>query len=171
MKKKMVVAGVTALILIACGGFYFGGNIGIAEDEINGKQRETVSWREQDYIMTGASDGKSLYVGVMYMKDYSEAKYFLYIKKGGLSFGWHFLQSGSLTEADGIRAFDCGKYGTAYVALNKDKNIKKIEFEDGREPSVLDRRSGPVCERSQSVVRFYDAGGDIIEPNKITIKR
>lgn len=57
------------------------------------------------------------------MKDYLDAKYFIYLKRGGWYFGWHFLQSGGLTEINGIRAFDCGEYGTAYVALNKDNLV------------------------------------------------
>lgn len=65
------------------------------------------------------------------MKDYSDVKYFIYIKRGELYFGWHFLQRGGLIEIDGVRAFDCAKYDTAYVALNKDNIVNRIEFEDG----------------------------------------
>lgn len=170
MKKSILIC-VIVVLLVACCGFYFGGNIGIKEDKINNEQMETVSWQKQDYSVIGASDGESLYVGVMYMKDYSAAQYFIYIKKGGLSFGWHFLQSGSLTEADGVRAFNCGEYGTAYVALNENNNIQKIEFEDGREPSITENVGKPICERSKSVIHFYDASGNIVEPTKLTLKQ
>jgi len=170
MKKRILVS-VMIVLLIACGGFYFSGNIGIAEDKINHEQMKTVSWEEQDYSVVGTSDGKSLYAGVMYMKDYSDARYFIYIKKSGLSFGWHFLQSGSLTEADGIRAFDCGEYGTAYVALNKNNHVQTIEFEDGREPSTTENVGSPICERSKGVIHFYNAAGNMIEPTKQTLKK
>lgn len=170
MKKRILVC-VIVILLIACCGFYVRENIGIAEDQINQKQMETVSWEQQDYSIIGASDGESLYVGVMYMKDRSDARYFIYIKKKGLSLGWHFLQSGSLSEVEGVRAFDCGEYGTAYVALNKANNIQKIEFEDGSEPSVIENIGSPICECSKSVIHFYDAAGNMVEPTKQTLKQ
>lgn len=170
MKKRTIVFAVIIVLLIACCSLYLGGNIGIAEDKINREQRKTVSWDLQDYRITGASDEKSLYVGVMYMNDYSDAKYFIYIKKSGLSFGWHFLQSGSLSEIDGIRAFDCGQYGIAYVSMNTNGAVQKIEFEDGREPSTTENNVEKIiCERSQGVVHFYDANGNSVEYNTITI--
>ncbi|MDO4549084.1 MAG: hypothetical protein Q4D04_13395 [Clostridia bacterium] len=171
MKKGIIVVSVAAVLLIACCGFYFSGNIGIAQDKINHEQMKTVSWEKHDYSVIGASDGESIYVGVMYMKDYSDAKYFIYIKKGGLSFGWHFLQSGGLTEIDGVRALDCGEYGTAYVALNENNNVQKIEFEDGRKPSIKENVRSPICEHSKSVIHFYDAAGNIVEPTKLTVKK
>ncbi|RRD94449.1 hypothetical protein EII17_08105 [Clostridiales bacterium COT073_COT-073] len=164
MKKTKVVVGLGVIILLFYCGFYFKDRVGISEDKINAKQAETVSWNAQDYQTISASDNKSLYVGVMYMKDYSDAKYFIYVKRGGLYFGWHFLQSGGLTEIDGIRVFDCGKYGTAYVAMNKDNIVSRIEFEDGREASVMENIKGPICERSNTAVHFYDALGNVIEP-------
>ena len=85
-------------------------------------------------------------MGVMYMKDYSDAKYFIYIKKDGLSFGWHFLQSGGLSEIDGIRAFDCGQYGMAYVSINENGTVQKIEFTDGRNPSTTENVGKIICE-------------------------
>jgi hypothetical protein len=169
--KKRILVGVIIALLIACCGFYLSGTIGIAEDQINQEQMKTVSWEEQDYNVIGTSDGTSLYVGVLYRKDASDAKYFIYVKKSGLSFGWHFLQSGGLSEADGIRAFDCGEYGTAYVALNQNNNIQKIEFEDGSEPSVIENVSGPICEHSKGVICFYDASGNLVEPTKVTVKQ
>jgi hypothetical protein len=167
MKKRILIS-VVIILLIAFCGFYFSRNIGIAEDKINQAQMETVSWEKQDYIVTGTSDGGSLYVGVMYMKDDSDAKYFIYVKKSGLSFGWHLLQSGGLTEGDGLMAFDCGEYGIAYVALNQNNKIQKIEFEDGREPT--ENVGNTICERSKSAVFFYDASGTIVEPTKVTVE-
>ena len=168
VKKRALIAGVVALLI--CGGFYLSGNIGIAADEINDAQMRTVSWNPSDYCVTGTSSGGgTLYVGVMWMKDYSDARYFIYIKKGGLSLGWHFLQSGGLSEVDGLRAFDCGEHWTAYVALNQDGGVRRIEFEDGWEPSVREGVRGPICEQSRGVVRFYDAYGSVIEPNKVTL--
>lgn len=169
MKKGKVAVGLGVILLLFCCGFYFKDNIGIPKDKINAEQAKTVSWNAQDYQTISASDNKSLYVGVMYMKDYSDARYFIYVKRGGLSFGWHFLRSGSLNELDGIRAFDCGEYGTAYVALNKDNMVSKIEFEDGREASVIEKINGPVCEKSNAAVHFYDALGNAIELTRLTI--
>jgi hypothetical protein len=79
------------------------------------------------------------------------------------------LRSGELTEADGLKAFDCGEYGTAYVALNQNNKIQKIEFEDGREPTENIRST--ICERSKRAVFFYDAAGNIIEPTTVTLKK
>jgi hypothetical protein len=169
--KKHIFISVVVVLLIACCGFFLSGNIGIAEDKIIQEQMETVSWEEQDYNVIGTSNGDSLYVGIMYMKDYSDAKYFIYIKESGLSFGWHFLQSGNLDEAMGIRAFECGEYGTAYVALNKDNNIQKIEFEDGREQFIIENVSNPICGNSESVILFYDTSGNIVEPTRVTVKK
>lgn len=169
MKKRAIVIAAIIILLIACCGLYFGGNIGIAEDKINLEQMKTVSWGEQEYSVIGTSDGESLYVGVMYMKDYSDAKYFIYIKKTGLSFGWHFLQSGGLSEIDGIRAFDCGRYGIAYVSLNENGTVQKIEFEDGREPSTTENVGKIICEESKSIIHFYGANGERIGCNEITV--
>lgn len=169
MKGSKVAFGLGVIILLFSCGFYFMGNVGISEDKINAEQAKTVSWNPQDYQTVSASDNKSLYVGIMYMKDYSDAKYFIYIKRGGWYFGWHFLQSGGLTEINGIRAFDCGEYGTAYVALNKDNMVNRIEFEDDREVSVMENIKGPICERSNDAVHFYDALGNAIEPNRLTL--
>jgi hypothetical protein len=166
MKKRIVIIAVIVL-LVACCGVYLSGNIGISEDEIFREQMDTVSWEKQDYIMIGTSDGDALYVGVMRMNDDSDAKYFIYAKKSGLSYGWHFLQSGGLTEADGLVAFDCGEYGTAYVSLNQGHNIQKIEFEDGRDS--IEEVGGTVCECSKSAVLFCDASGNLIEPTKVTV--
>lgn len=169
MKNRTIVFAVIIVLLIACCSLYLGGNIGIAEDKINREQRKTVAWDLQDYRIIGASDEKLLYVGVMYMNDYSDAKYFIYIKKSGLSLGWHFLQSGSLSEIDGIRAFDCGRYGIAYVSMNTNGAVQKIEFEDGREPSTSENVGKIICERSQGAVHFYDANGNRVEYNTITV--
>ena len=108
-------------------------------------------------------------MGVMYMKDYSDAKYFIYIKKDGLSFGWHFLQSGGLSEIDGIRAFDCGQYGMAYVSINENGTVQKIEFTDGRNPSTTENVGKIICEESKSTIHFYDVNEEIIRCNKITV--
>ena len=169
MRKMAIVIAVIVVLLIACCGLYFGGNIGIVEDRIISEQMKTVSWDEQEYNVLGTSDGDSLYVGVMYMKDYSDAKYFIYIKKGGLSFGWHFLQSGGLTELDGIRAFDCGQYGIAYVSINESGTVQKIEFTDGSNPSTTENVGKIICEESKSTINFYDANGEIIRCNRITV--
>ncbi len=169
MKKRSIVLVVIIALLIACCGLYFGGNIGIAEDKINQEQMKTVPWNIQDYNVIGVSDGESLYVGVMYLKDYSDAKYFIYIKKDGLSLGWHFLRSGSLSEVDGIRAFDCGRYGIAYVSMNENGIVQRIEFEDGREPSNTEDVGKIICERSQGIVHFYDASGNRIGYNTLTV--
>lgn len=117
----------------------------------------------------GSSDGRTLYVGIMYRKDYSDARYFIYTKKGGLSFGWHFLCSGSLSEQDGLRAFDCGEYGTAYVALNSAQTVSRIESEDGSEPAVIGEPADPVCVRSGGTVHFYDAAGAPVAPSRMTL--
>lgn len=169
MRKRAIVIAAIVILLIACCGLYFGGNIGIAEDRINSEQMKTVSWDEQEYNVIGTSDGDSLYVGVMYMKDYSDAKYFIYIKKDGLSFGWHFLQSGGLSEIDGIRAFDCGQYGMAYVSINENGTVQKIEFTDGRNPSTTENVGKIICEESKSTIHFYDVNEEIIRCNKITV--
>lgn len=169
MNKAKVFVGLGVILLLFYCGFYFMNNVGISEDKINAEQMKTVSWNAQDYQIIGKSENKSLYVGVIYMKDYSDAKYFIYVKRGGLSFGWHFLRSGSLTELDGIRAFDCGEYGTVYVALNKNNMVSRIEFEDGREAFVTEKINGPICERSNAAVHFYDALGNAIEPNRLTL--
>lgn len=169
MKKRKVALGLGLIILLVYSGFYFKDKVGIPEDKINDKQAKTVSWNAQDYEIISASDNKSLYVGVMYMKDYSDAKYFIYVKRGGLYFGWHFLRSGSLIELHGILAFDCGEYGTAYVSLNKDNMVSRIEFEDGREVSVRENIKGPICERSNTAVHFYDALGKAVEPNRLIL--
>lgn len=113
MKKRIIIAIICVIMVVVAFSFYMSGNIGISFDKINLEQMKTVSWDVHDYGVIGSSDDESIYVGVMYMKDYSDARYFIYIKRGGLSFGWHFLQSGNLTEIEGIKAFDCGKYGTA----------------------------------------------------------
>ncbi len=169
MKKSKVFVGLGVIIMLFYCGFYFMNNVGIPEDRINAEQVKTVSWNASDYQIISASDNKSLYIGVMYMKDYSDAKYFIYIRRGGLSFGWHFLGSGSLTELDGIRAFDCGEYGTAYVALNKDNLVSRIEFEDGRVATVMEEINGPICEISNAAVHFYDALGNAIEQNRLAL--
>lgn len=171
MKKRAMVFVVIAVLipLIACCILYLSGTFGIAEDAINREQMKTVSWDTQDYDTIGVSDGESLYAGVMYLKDYSEAKYFIYIKKAGLSLGWHFLRSGSLSETDGIRAFDCGKYGIAYVSMNTNGTVRRIEFEDGRQPSKTEKVGKIICERSQDAIHFYDAKGNRMEYNMLTV--
>lgn len=169
MKKRLSALCAAAVLLLGAGFYLRGGGSGIPEDRINTEQAKNVSWDAQDYQTMGASDGKTLYVGVMYRKDYSDARYFIYIKKGGLSFGWHFLCSGGLSEQDGLRVFDCGEYGTAYVALNRAQAINRIEFEDGSEPAVIENVTSPVCVRSESAVHFYDAAGKPVEPNRMTL--
>lgn len=169
MKKLVFIIGAVfvLLALVFCS-LYVQGNIGIPLDKINDEQMDAVSWEGEECNVVGASsDGGSLYVGIIYKKDYSAANYFIYVKKGGLNFGWHFLQGGNLP--DGLRAFECGEYGRAYVALNADHNIHKIEFEDGREPAVVEDIQGPVCEQSQHFIHFYDADGNIIEPIRVIV--
>lgn len=168
IKKSVLALTAAAVLLIAGYALYRSGTIGIAEDQINCEQSKTVSWEEQEYDIVGASDGESLYVGVLYRKDLSDAKYFLYVKRSGLSFGWHFLRSGSLSESDGVRAFDCGAYGTAYVSLNGSGAVQKIEFEDGRTPAVTEPAGKIICERSKSAVRFYDANGEEVAYSRLT---
>lgn len=102
------------------------------------------------------------------MKDLSDAKYFIYVNRKGFSFGWHFLAGGALSDVDGLREFDCGEYGKAYVALNAEYNIQKILFEDGREPSILENTNYPIAEESKQIIHFYNKDGDLIEP--FTIK-
>jgi hypothetical protein len=171
--KKRILIGAVAVLLIVCCGVYFGGNIGIAEEKISREQRETVSWEEQDYSITGTSNGGALYVGVLYRNDHAAAKYFIYVKKSGLLSGWHFLQSGGLTDADGLVAFDCGKYGTAYVALNQDDTIQKIELEEDGTPSVreieLENGSGPICVPAENGALFYNASGELVEPTRVAV--
>jgi hypothetical protein len=162
MKKRILIS-VVVILLIACCGIYLSKNIGISDDKINDAQMKTVSWNKLDYTVAGETNGESMYVGVMRMNDFSAAKYFIYIKKGGLSFGWHFLQSGDLSKEDGLMAFDCGEYGIAYFALNPDNNIQKIEGEDGREVGTT------ICCQFKHAVRFYDAAGNIVEPTKVTV--
>lgn len=171
MKKPVFIIGaVFALVLLIFCCLYAQGNIGIPVGKINDEEIDTVSWdREDCNVVSAYSDGGSLYVGIIYKKDYSAANYFIYIKRGGLDFGWHFLQGGNLPEEDGLRAFECGEYGRAYVALNADHSIHKIEFEDGREPAVAEDIQGPVCEQSQRVIQFYDADGNIIEPIRAAV--
>ena len=171
MKIRVIIILVFVILVVAAFSFYMSGNIGISIDKINQEQMKTVSWDVHDYGVIGSSDDESIYVGVMYMKDYSDARYFIYIKRGGLSYGWHFLQSGNLTEIEGIKAFDCGEYGTAYVSLNNNGNIKKIEFSDGREPSVNENVGNIVCEQSQSPIIFYDINGTIIDSDKQIVVR
>ncbi len=163
MKKKSIIIAAVVVLVIVCCGFYFAGNRGITVEEINSEQMKTVSWDVHDYSVVGASDEETLYAGVMYMNDFSDAKYFIYIKKDGLPRGWHFLRSGSLTKVDGIRAFDCGEYGNAYVAINSDGTVQTMEFEDGREPSRTENVGSIICERSQDPIHFYDAEGNILE--------
>lgn len=43
MRKRAIVIAAIVILLIACCGLYFGGNIGIAEDRINSEQMKTVS--------------------------------------------------------------------------------------------------------------------------------
>jgi hypothetical protein len=166
MKKRIAIGAVIVLLIVCCG-FYLSGNIGVSEDKIFQEQMETVSWEKQDYTAIGTSDGESLYVGVMRMNDFSDAKYFIYVKRGGLSLGWHFLQSGSLTEAEGLVALDCGAYGTAYVALNQNYDIQRIEFEDGRAP--VEDVGATICECSKSAVLFYNAFGDLVASTRVAV--
>jgi hypothetical protein len=171
MKKRILAAVAAVLILVGCG-FYVSGTIGIAEDQINQEQIKTVSWAEQASLVTSASDGGALYVGVLYRENDPNAKYFIYVKRSGLLSGWrgwHFLQSGGLTDAEGLIALECGEYGTAYVALNQSGQIKKIELEEGGEPSVLEAGSGPICAQSENGILFYDASGNLVEPARVTV--
>jgi hypothetical protein len=169
--KKRILIGVIVVLLIACCSVYFSGNRGIAEEKINQEQVETVSWEQAETSVTGTSNGGALYVGVLYRNDHAAAKYFLYVKKSGLLSGWHFLQSGSLTDADGLIAFDGGKYGTAYVALNQEDTIQKIEWEEDGGPSVreIENGSGPICVPAANGVLFYDASGELIEPTRVAV--
>jgi hypothetical protein len=68
-------------------------------------------------------------------------------------------------------AFDCGKYGTAYVALNQDDTIQKIELEEDGGPSVreIENGSGPICVPAANGVLFYDASGELIEPTRVAV--
>lgn len=168
MKKKGLII-LAAVLAVAFWGYYAGGNIGIPEEKINEAQMGTVSWDPQDCSVIGSSDGQTLYVGVLYRKDYSDAKYFLYVQKGGLTIGWQFLRSGSLSETDGVRAFDCGQYGTAYVALNQTMAVQRIEFEDGRTPAETEPAGAVICEQSKSAVRFYDKDGNEISCSRLTV--
>ena len=119
--------------------------------------------------MNRVSDGRCLYVGIMYKIDFSDANYFLYVNRDGLSIGWHLLQSGELTEEDGLIEFDCGKYGKGYVSLNKDNYIQKIEYGEGWEPSIRENINRPIIERSDEVIYFYDANGNVVEPDKYVV--
>jgi len=172
MKKRLVltVCAVIALMVFAYIGLYNTGYIGISADKINQEQMNTVSWDYQDYVVLGTcADNSALYVGIMYMKDYSDARYFIYVNRSGLSFGWHFLQSGGLTDIDGLREFDCGKYGKAYVALNAEYNIQRIEFENGCEPEVFENTDHIIVEQSKDTIHFYDKNGNLIEPSTIKV--
>jgi len=169
MRKRIVliVCAVVGMMALTYIGLYNSGYIGITDDKINQEQMKTVSWDAHDYLVLGSgSDDSALYVGVMFMKDYSDAKYFIYVNRSGLPFGWCFLQSGDLTELDGLREFDCGKYGKAYAALNAGCEIQRIEFEDGGNPAVIENTNHPIVEQTQSKYRvhFYDKNGDPIEP-------
>jgi len=162
-KPVFAIGTVLLILLLAYLGLYQSGHIGITDDKINDEQMKTVAWDPQDYQTVGtAEENGSLYVGVMFLEDHSAAKYFLYGNKTGLSFGWRFLQSGDLINIDGLTEFDCGKYGTAYVALNKNGNIQKIEYEDGREP--CENTSYVIIEQTKEPVHFYDGNGNRIEP-------
>lgn len=167
--KKILIC-IFAALLVVCGYACFSGAIGISQEQINTEQLKTIS-SEEDYDVTGATDDESLYVGVMYTKDYSDARYFIYIKREGLFLGWHFLQSGNLTESEGIKALDCGAYGTAYVALNTENTIQRIEFTDDREPSVNENAGKIICEQSKSTILFYDKDGNTVECDRQTVKQ
>lgn len=172
MKKKPFITVFAIAAIMACVYLvlYNSGYIGITDDKINQEQMKTVFWHDPDYVVVGSgADDSALYVGIMYMKDYSDARYFIYINKSGLSFGWHFLRGGNLADAEGLMAFECGKYGTAYVALNAEYEIQKIVFEDGREPSVTENTNWPIVEQSEGTVYFYDQSGKVIEPSVITL--
>lgn len=171
MKRPVFIIGaVFALLLLVFCCLYVQGNIGVPMGKINDEEMDTVSWDREDCdVVSAYSDGGPLYVGIIYKKDYSAANYFIYVKRGGLHFGWHFLQGGNLPEADGVRVFDCGGYGRAYVALNADRSIQTIEFEDDREPAVVEDIQGPVCELSQHDIQFYDADGNLIEPIRAAV--
>lgn len=169
MRRKtalMMLAIVTVAALTCIGGFC-GGCLGITGDKINREEIKKVSWPEQDCVILGScGDGSALYVGVICRKDRSDAKYFLYINRGGFSFGWHLLKSEKLTDPDGLLKFDCGRYGNAYAALNAAHNIQRIAFKDGREPAVVSTHS-PIAEQSQQDVVFYDQKGNPVKPSVI----
>lgn len=170
MKPFLIACAVAAIVVLTLIGLYNSGFIGITEEKINQEQKKTVSWDSRDYTIRGTcADDSALYVGIMYMKDYSDARYFIYIDKSGWSFGWHFLRSGSLTDIDGLREFNCGEYGKAYVALNAEHDIQRIEFDDGREPTVTENTNYPIVEQSKNMIRFYDKSGNLIEPSVIKV--
>ena len=125
-----------------------------------------------DYTSTGTNgNGRALLVGIVYRHDYSDARYYIYRNKSGLPFGWCYFASGNLSDADGLMAFECGKYGTAYISLNSENEIQRMVKEDEQGETHSANTTGPIAEQIEGAgtIYFYDQDGNLIEPERITV--
>ena len=166
MKKTIFIVAVVLLALI--GGIFLGGRIGIPQDKIFNTQMDSMGDMEGDDL-TGIGESIEnwpIEIGLIYAKDYSRAKYYIYTHKSGLYLGWFPWIIGDLTEEDGLVEFDFGERGKAYFALNSNNKITK-SVGSVTYPNNEVTIKGPIADLTEgNRIFYYDKDGNEVMPSE-----
>ena len=142
--------------------------MGIPDSQIMDDMRKRARITD-DWEFSQSGDEK-LVAGVAYAPDRSDASYYLYLARGGFSFGYRFRQGGNLLPEMGIRGFDCGEFGTAYLSMNEQRT-ELIEIDDGENLWKIDvdpeKPFTEVVPKNGGEVRFFDENGTEVQIDAI----
>lgn len=157
--KKYIICIVVILILISkC-------NIGVSKNNIENEARKSQKIKD-DWITTSCINDE-FGAFLFYSEDLSQHTFSIYSKRDGLSFGYFFINGGSLPEiSENISRFTYEGKGDVFLSLNNMK-VAKIEIYNDLQPSKIipidsDKPFSIIIPENVGEIRIYDINGDLI---------
>lgn len=146
--------------------FYANDNIGVGADGLEADIRSSQKISDDWSVEGSVSDSMAAFIS--YPQDKSDHTFSVYIKHGGLSFGYFFRAGGGIFQVEeNIAEFTVnGCDERAFISMNKQKAVK-LEFYSLNGLQTIDIDSDKpfalVLPANAGDVTFYDVNGDIAE--------
>lgn len=164
--RHIIPIAIVCICLLGICYLVFINNMGVKKDCIEADARSFQNipdtWSSQ------SETGDTLSALIFYPNDSSDAVYSIYLKRGGVSFGYFFRAGGKVNSVkNGITRFSVDGYSEfAYISLNK-QGICKLVIDDGDGISVMELDSSSpfaiVLPSNSGNVYFYNEKGATVE--------